>query len=197
MIALGRGAGALLVAILLIVTAACAPTAEEAARPLELPPTTTDSGTGDVTGPRTGNVVVWLVRRDLLFRVLREVTDPPSAEMLLEELVDGPTRGEAARGVRTLLTEGDARFVVTPTSTPATVDAAVPARILLSDDLRARPLAEQVLALGQLVLTLRTAGYDAVEFVGSDGEPVAVPAADGRIITGPATADDYLEIRTR
>lgn len=61
----------------------------------------------------------------------------------------------------------------------------------LSPDFTALPPSEQVLLLGQLVLSLTGAGASAVAFVDSAGATLAVPLPDGRVLDTPARAGDY------
>ena len=58
------------------------------------------------------------------------------------------------------------------------------------------PPAEQVLLLGQVVLSLSSAGYLTVSVVDETGSPLAVPLPDGRLLDRPATALDYVALRT-
>ncbi|MFM9133846.1 MAG: hypothetical protein ACKOT0_00160 [bacterium] len=54
------------------------------------------------------------------------------------------------------------------------------------------PPAEQVLLLGQVVLTLTGINeVSGVVFVTPEGQPLAVPLPDGRLLDRPATAADY------
>ena len=61
----------------------------------------------------------------------------------------------------------------------------------LSQDFTALPATEQVLLLGQVVLSLTGAGASAVAFVDESGAPLAVPLPDGRLLDTPARARDY------
>jgi len=56
------------------------------------------------------------------------------------------------------------------------------------------PSAEQVLLLGQVVLSLSSAGYSTVSVVDEAGSPLAVPLPDGRLLDRPATALDYASL---
>lgn len=63
--------------------------------------------------------------------------------------------------------------------------------VRLSSAFTALPPTEQVLLLGQVVLSLTGAGQDSVAFADEAGTPVAVPLPDGRLLDVPATARDY------
>ena len=55
-------------------------------------------------------------------------------------------------------------------------------------------LEEQVLLLGQVVLSLSSAGFATVSVVDAAGAPLAVPLPDGRLRDRPATALDYASL---
>ena len=61
----------------------------------------------------------------------------------------------------------------------------------MSEAFAVLPPAEQVLVLGQVVLTLTDAGAEAVQVTDAAGTPLAVPLPDGRLLDRPATAADY------
>jgi hypothetical protein len=63
--------------------------------------------------------------------------------------------------------------------------------VRLSSAFTALPPTEQVLLLGQVVLSLTGAGQNSVAFADEAGTPVAVPLPDGRLLDVPATARDY------
>jgi hypothetical protein len=73
-----------------------------------------------------------------------------------------------------------------PTGTPVTVQLA-PAFSALAP-------ADQVLLLGQVVLTLTGAGFGPVAFVDAAGSAAAVPLPDGRLLDVPAVARDYASL---
>ncbi|MEL0282630.1 MAG: hypothetical protein VXA76_08950, partial [Actinomycetota bacterium] len=56
------------------------------------------------------------------------------------------------------------------------------------------PPTEQVLLLGQVVLSLSSAGFATVSVVDAAGAPLAVPLPDGRLLDRPATALDYASL---
>ena len=63
--------------------------------------------------------------------------------------------------------------------------------IALSPEFAALPPNEQVLVLGQVVLSITGEGLGTVAFVDQTGSPVAVPLPDGRLLDRPATITDY------
>jgi hypothetical protein len=86
-------------------------------------------------------------------------------------------------------------MVTVPTNPP--VDGRVTVRA--GTAFTALPPSEQVLLLGQVVLTLTgSMGTLEVLVVNEEGEPLAIPLPDGRLLDGPATSGDYraLVLRT-
>ncbi len=69
--------------------------------------------------------------------------------------------------------------------------------VRLNPAFSALPPSEQVLLLGQVVLSLAGAGEESVAFVDDSGSPVAVPLPDGRLLDTPATARDYASLIVR
>jgi hypothetical protein len=63
--------------------------------------------------------------------------------------------------------------------------------IALSPEFAALPPNEQVLVLGQVVLSITGEGLGTVAFVDQSGSPVAIPLPDGRLLDRPATVADY------
>ena len=158
-----------------------------------------DSGPRDIENPRAGSsagplaadagsetVRIYLVRDGRLVRVLHRVPQPQSAQVQLQQLLRGPTVTESRNGMTTALsTMNVIRMVVV--NRRATVEiGAPPAPGARSDE---------VLAYGQIVCTLTSQGAEVgtVSFL-SDGEPLAVPSADGSLTDAPLTIADYSEL---
>ena len=70
-------------------------------------------------------------------------------------------------------------------------ETAASVTVTLDSAFSALPPSEQVLLLGQVVLSLAGAGEQSIAFVDDSGSPVAVPLPDGRLLDTPATARDY------
>lgn len=143
---------------------------------------------------------VWLVQNDGLVAVESSLPVGTNPDYVMQALAVGPTPEQAAQGLRTIASDpltGQPLAVIaaiTPSSSPATefdpaVDAA--AVVQLSGAFSALPPTEQVLLLGQVVLSLTGAGESAVVFVDESGARVAVPLPDGRLLDTPARARDY------
>lgn len=181
-------------AVVSILLAGCGVPVDSSAKPLPegvLPtltptasPTPTQTSSPEPT-PATARL--WFVRDEGVVPVTGAVagTDP---QQLLDALAVPP---ETAREVRSLM--------VDPLTSQALVRVAVnappvPRIVTVEADaaFTALPPNEQVLLLGQVVLTLTGArGTDGVAVVSEQGEPLAIPLPDGRLLDGPATASDY------
>jgi hypothetical protein len=120
-----------------------------------------------------------------------------SPDFVVQALVIGPTSIQQAEGLRTIAGDplsGRPLAVIIPldpsaTSGPPTEDA--PVTVQLSPDFSALPPSEQLLLLGQLVLSLTGAGASSVAFVDESGASLAVPLPDGRLLDAPARAGDF------
>jgi spore germination protein GerM len=142
------------------------------------------SGPPTVEPPRTQSVTVYLVRKDRLVAVVRQVE--PSSDRLTSAL------GALVRGVDAAERRQDLR-----SSLP--LDTVTPAWRVETDGLRVELPAtvdgldtrDQVLAVAQVVYTVtENSDADRVAFVRGDA-PVDVPDADGRLLTRPVTRQDY------
>jgi hypothetical protein len=128
---------------------------------------------------------VFLVRRDGIVPVPRAVRGPVTPGELLDALLRGPTDGEAAAGLRTAVSADSSIVASEPELEAGTV------LVDLTRQFAQVGGQEQILALGQLVLTLTALPtIERVRFA-LDGVPVDVPRADGTLVTGPVTRADY------
>jgi hypothetical protein len=131
---------------------------------------------------------LWFVREDSIVPVVSSVAGTQPQE-LLDALAQGPPAGSL--NLRTLLVDpltSDPLLRAVDTDPPQEGIVTVEASAAFT----ALPPTEQVLLLGQVVLTLtgvRTTS--AVAVVNEQGEALAVPLPDGRLLDGPATAADY------
>ena len=67
-------------------------------------------------------------------------------------------------------------------------------RIDLTPAFEALPPSDQILALGQLVLTVTARpGVGQAEFT-LDGEPIDVPRGNGLLVSGTVVRDDYVKL---
>jgi hypothetical protein len=162
--------------------------------PLPLPTPSPTNGTLDPDPePTSAAVRVWFVREDGLVGVDTSVGVPVTAAEVVQALAQGPSPEEIVEGLRTVSRDPlSGQSLVTVVSEPEVdVIGRVVVTVSLSSAFAALPPTEQVLLLGQVVLSLTGIDIDAVTFVDDIGSPVAVPLPDGRLLDIPATARDY------
>ena len=170
--------------------------------PLESPsasPTPTGSPSPSPTrtpSPAEGFEVfdAYFVREDGLVPTVAEVPIGAGPQQVLQTLVSGPP---PETGLRTVLTDpltGNA-LVTDYVPEPGQVLPIADATIAVSPAFSALPSAEQVLLLGQVVLSLNSAGWRTVLVVDESGSPLAIPLPDGRLLDRPATALDFVALR--
>ncbi len=162
--------------------------------------------TQDTAAPLPGAVVVRpepspddspVTGVDLYFVVDDQLVSVPTAasvvgvQSLLDQLAGGPPR-EGGVGMRSLVADPAGGTLVLAAGPDA--GASPPAGVVtvaVTDAFASLPANEQVLLLGQVVLSLTAAGAEAVLFTDPQGAPLAVPLPDGRLLDRPATAADY------
>lgn len=139
---------------------------------------------------------LWFVQNEGLTAVESNLPLDTNPEFVMQALVVGPTVEQGADGLRTIaadpLSGQPLAYLVPedPSSMALPADDSV-VTLQLSTDFTALPPSEQVLLLGQLVLSLTGAGASAVTFIDSAGATLAVPLPDGRVLDAPARARDY------
>lgn len=146
-------------------------------------------------GGRAGVIeALWFVSSDGLVAVNRTTDSAPTAEDKIRALEAGPTASEAADGLRTALTPvlPDQPLVVTAESQGLEVPTE-PAQtaVVLNPAFNRLPSQEQLLVLGQVVLTLADNQGATVVFVDEQGGPVGIPLPSGRLTSEPVTAADF------
>ena len=135
----------------------------------------------------------YFIQGNSLVPLVSDVPTPADPQVVLDRLAAG---APIETGLRSI--------VIDPlTGTPlvrafaATSDSAVAdVTVAVAPAFSSLPPAEQVLLLGQVVLSLSSAGYLTVSVVDETGSPLAVPLPDGRLLDRPATALDYVALRT-
>lgn len=179
-------------------------------------PTASPSASAEPTASR---LRLWFVQDDGLAAVESSLPVGSTPDFVLQSLAIGPTAGETETGLRTVARDpltGRALVFASATlpspsavSPSATMNAATgPPQVLplhtsasvtvtLDPAFSALPPSEQVLLLGQVVLSLAGAGEQTIAFVDDSGSPVAVPLPDGRLLDVPATARDYAGLIVR
>lgn len=142
------------------------------------PTTTPTAPTGETT-----EATIFLVQGERLALARREVPAPATGETVIEALQRGPTRSEAALGLRSALVGRDVMRSVGIHGGIATVD--------LGSDFTEIVGRDQIMALAQIVSTLTSLpGVGLVNFT-LEGAPVGVPRGDGAVTTNPVSRDDY------
>jgi hypothetical protein len=169
--------------------------------------------------PAPSRLRLWFVQDDGLAAAESDLPAGSSPDLVLQSLAVGPTAGQAAEGLRTVARDpltGLPLVSVAPATTPSSAPPASPATLAatgppvtgsappsaaatvrLSPAFTALPPAEQVLLLGQVVLSLTGSGQATVAFTDDAGTPLAVPLPDGRLLDVPATARDYAGLIVR
>lgn len=179
-----RASRFLAVALVAWTAVGCGFPTEDSSSPLldNVPATGGSSATTDLV-VRTEEIFVWFVRDSLLVQLPRQVAGPADASSVVGVVAAGVSSFESDRGYRSALPD------------PEMVDGAESARgtatVSLSSAFADVPTGDQVLALGQLVLSItELRGVGRVRFQ-IDGEPVAVPLPDGTSTDDAVTRDDF------
>lgn len=146
-------------------------------------PETTSSTVGSPTGASTTTATIFLVQGERLAPVERNVPAPPSGEGVIEALERGPTRSEAALGLRSALVGRDVMRSIGVSGGIASVDLGTGFTEIVGRD--------QIMALAQIVSTVTgLPGVGRVAFTLA-GVPVGVPRGDGAVTTESVSRDDY------
>ncbi|MER7243164.1 GerMN domain-containing protein [Kribbella sp. NPDC000426] len=154
-------------------------------------------GNSPTSGPSSATpgkpaIQVVLVRNDRLVTLVRDAPKPAPSDRLqtvISALLAGPTTTEQADGITSALP---------PELTLAV--AGVQGQVVhleLSGETDGRSATENVLAVGQIVLSVTALStVDQVTF-SRNGQPVEALLADGALTTDPLTAADYAVLRSR
>jgi hypothetical protein len=142
----------------------------------------------DATTREQEVIDVWFVRDGSLARARHSVPSPADASIAVDEVLAGPSASEQGESLRSAIPDPEAVVGVTVGRGVATVD--------LRAAFAEIPASDQVLAVGQLVLTLTDLrGIGRVEFQ-VNGEQVPVPLPNGEPSEGTVSRDDYLSLTT-
>jgi hypothetical protein len=198
-----RRARAAAAAVALLVTAVltgCGVPLSDGAEPVagyQPPPVAESSGPSTSTSVAAG-AQLWFVSGTLLAPQPAIVAGAGTPAELLAQLAVPPEDPQLATLVVDPL--GGTPLVVTPPPALSLQNPPLPGAVYVgvSDTFAQLASADQVLLIGQVVLTLTDPGLVApsssVVFVGSDGVPLSVPLPDGRLIDRPAVREDYLSL---
>jgi hypothetical protein len=174
----------------------CGVPLDNAARPVDgyLPPTASPSSSASAPSTSGTRVVLWYVDGDRLTSVPSTDPTPVTPAGLLSLLAVTPTEP----GWRTLVgdPQGGLPLASVADSSGATSSApsGEPLTVQLSDTFAKLAPADQVLLIGQVVLTLTEVSATQLRFVDSAGNAVTVPLPDGRLQDGPVTRSDFLPL---
>jgi spore germination protein GerM len=179
--------------VLLLCAGGCGFPAQDEARSLpddELPVGLQPGATPPSTTPvDTEPATIWLVDGDALGAVRHALAAPASIESVTAELLKGPSEAEQARGLRSALPDPNVVSDSSLSRGVVTVD-------LTSSFAEISP-EDQLLAVGQFVLTLTDLrGVGSVQFT-VDGVPAAVPTPTGESTEQPAFREQFLELTQR
>jgi len=164
------------------------PTESPTASPTASPsPTSTQA-------PAVELVDFFFIREDGLVPLPSDVTSPSSPEVVLDGLTAGPPPETGLRSVVVDPLTGNALVTEFVPGDPELPLPTADVTIAVASAFGSLPSAEQVLLLGQVVLSLSSAGYSTVSVVDEAGSPLAVPLPDGRLLDRPATALDYASL---
>lgn len=170
------------------------PAATSSPSPSE-PPAPSPTATETVVIAPSTPVDLFFVAENGLAAVETLVEPSNNPEAVIASLAIGPLDNPELRTVLIDPVTGGSMVVVLAEGDPAAVeDAAVTVEV--SEAFSVLPPTEQVLLIGQVVLSLASADHFSVEFVDTQGSPVAVPLPDGRLLDRPATAADYSSLIT-
>ncbi len=152
-----------------------------------------EPATGSVSAtPGKPSVQVSFVRKDRLVSLIREVPSASATDRLntvIQSLLAGPTDTEQANGITSALPPELALTVLDVTGSRLDLE--------LSGETDGRSATENILAVGQIVLSVTALpSIDQVTF-SRNGQPVEALLADGALTTDPLTGADYEELRSR
>jgi spore germination protein GerM len=134
----------------------------------------------------TERATLWLVAGETLVASRQDVAAPATVGSVTSELLAGPDEAERERGLRSALPD--------PTVVVGTELARGMATVELTPSFSEISPQDQLLAVGQLVLTLTDLrGIGSVQFT-LDDVPVAVPTPTGESTEQPVFRDQFLEL---
>ena len=147
----------------------------------------------DTSIPVEQFVDFYFIREDGLVPLGSDVVSPSDPQTVLDRLAVGPP---PETGLRSVVVDPLTGTTLVQVFTPR-VDSDAPiadVTIAVVPAFSSLPSTEQVLLLGQVILSLSSAGAGTVSVVDEAGSPVAVPLPDGRLLDRPATALDYVTL---
>ena len=176
---------ALAAGLLLAGTAGCGVGTQDTAQPLPSGAIPVIEST-PTPSPTTMESNVFFVSGPGLEPVLEPVRSR-NAQGVLDALAAGPPL-ERQTDLRTLIIDpltGNPMLVLSSVSADGTVILARTEAFTLL------PAADQVLLVGQVVSSMDDVGFASVVITDERGTPIPLALPDGRVLEGPATAEDY------
>jgi len=177
---------------LMMTLTACGVSTQDAAE--RLPPALAATPRPSVSERPPQNVqqrlILWFARGDRLIPEFSPLSRTATAGDVLDALVAGPTLEHTQGGLRTLATDPVTGEPLVATDSSAESDRAF-VQVRVASTFTSLAPGEQVLLLGQVVLSLSDAGFGLIAFVDASGAELAVPLPDGRLLSGAAKLDDY------
>jgi len=135
---------------------------------------------------------VWWVDGPRLVPRGASIATPVTESGLLDILAVGPSSGVALRTLNSDPLGGAP--LATAADDQASPDPSGLQTVSLSPTFGELSAEDQVLLLGQVVLTLTEIDRSPVQFVDSAGAALSVPLPDGRLRDGPVTRGDYASL---
>lgn len=160
-------------------------------------PTTPPTATATLSptpSPGFEAVDIFFVREDGLVPLVAEIPVGSGPQQVVDRLVAGAPPETGLRSVLVDPLTGTA-LVSVYTPEPGQILPVADVTVAVAPAFSALPSTEQVLVLGQVVLSLSSAGWRTVSVVDDSGSPLAVPLPDGRLLDRPASALDYVALR--
>jgi len=189
--------GTVLVALLLT---ACGVQIQDSAAPLPSGAIPGLVGTPQPAPPAEGvtRKGLWFAKEGGLVQVAVTLPQPTTAEDVLAALVNGPTQAQITSGMRTIakepLTLEPMISLVSSDSPDLSSASSRTARVAVGPSFASLPAADQLLLLGQVVLSLGDAGWKQVEFLDASGLQLSVPLPNGTSLVGVAEPKDFASL---
>ncbi len=138
---------------------------------------------------------LWFAKEGGLVQVAVTLPQPTTAEDVLAALVNGPTPAQITSGMRTIAKEPltlEPMISLVSSDPPDQASASSStARVAVGPSFASLPAADQLLLLGQVVLSLGDAGWKQVEFLDASGLQLSVPLPNGKSLVGIAEPKDF------
>ncbi len=139
----------------------------------------------------TGQATLWLVDGQRLVPRDAAASTPVTTASSVALLGVAPP---AVSGLRTLIADPVTGQPLAVVMTDDAGEGRTEQRVALAPTFVELAAEDQVLLIGQVVLTMTEIDRAPILFVGPDGAPLSVPRPDGRLRDGSVTRGDYLSL---